>query len=389
MRNLSVFVLLLLFAAGCTAGDQEQTFEFTASHNLDNALVNVNLPLDDLSGDFCIEADGELFPAQPERLTATRALLWWRATQAEGTTVEFTIRRNMDCSEQTYAWERTGDQSLQLRVNGRPLVQYEHPVYDSDNIEETKKPYHHVFSPVSDEFITKGPGGLYSHHRGIFFGYNQIEILNKTLDIWHAQNGERGEHEEILVEFSGPVLGGHIAKINWKDEEGDIMLEERRDIRSMTHTDNSYYIDFHSRVFAIAAPARLGGDLQHAGVQFRAAQYVADNSDATRFIRPAELAHVPADEELGEDDRINLPWNAMQFTIEGNTYTVVYMTHPSNPGRGEMSERTYGRFGEFIPHHMSEGAPVDFRYRFWVIAGEAPSIDEINAHYQIYVNQPI
>ncbi len=389
MRNLSVFVLLLLFAAGCTAGDQEQTFEFTASHNLDNALVNVNLPLDDLSGDFCIEADGELFPAQPERLTATRALLWWRATQAEGTTVEFTIRRNMDCSEQTYAWERTGDQSLQLRVNGRPLVQYEHPVYDSDNIEETKKPYHHVFSPVSDEFITKGPGGLYSHHRGIFFGYNQIEILNKTLDIWHAQNGERGEHEEILVEFSGPVLGGHIAKINWKDEEGDIMLEERRDIRSMTHTDNSYYIDFHSRVFAIAAPARLGGDLQHAGVQFRAAQYVADNSDATRFIRPAELAHVPADEELGEDDRINLPWNAMQFTIEGNTYTVVYMTHPSNPGRGEMSERTYGRFGEFIPHHMSEGAPVDFRYRFWVIAGEAPSIDEINEQYQRYMNQPI
>ena len=389
MRNLSVFLLLLLFAAACTDGVEEQTFEFTANQDLNNALVNVNLPLDDLTGDFCLEADGELFPAQPERLTATRALLWWKADQPEGSTVEYTVRRDMDCSEATYSWVRTGDQSIQLQVNERPLVQYEHPVFDADNIEETKKPFHHVFSPVSDEIITKGPGGLYSHHRGIFFGYNQIEILNKTLDIWHAENGERGEHDEFLVEFSGPVFGGHTAKINWKDDEGDIMLEERRDIRAMAQADDTFTIDFHSRVFAIAAPARLGGDLQHAGVQFRAAQYVADNPETTRFIRPAELDHVPADEELGEEDRINLPWNAMQFTIEGDTYTVVYMTHPSNPGRGEMSERTYGRFGEFIPHHMSEGAPVDFRYRFWVIAGEAPSIDEINEQYQRYMNQPI
>ena len=389
MRNLSIFLLLALFVVACGEGVEEQTFEFTARHDLDNELVNVNLPLDDLSGDFCLEVNGETYPAQPERLTATRALLWWRATQPAGTTVEYTVKRNTDCSERTYAWERVGGQSLKLLVDGRPLIQYEHPVFDVDNIEETKKPFHHVFSPVSDDFITKGPGGLFSHHRGIFFGYNQIEILNQTLDIWHAANGERAEHDEILAEFSGPVMGGHIAKINWKDAEDRIMLEERRDLRAMTHTDDSFFIDFHTRVFAIAAPARLTGDLQHAGVQFRAAQYVADNSDATLFIRPEELSHVSAREELGEEDRINVPWNAMQFTIEGETYTVVYMTHPSNPGRAEMSERLYGRFGEFIPHHMSEGAPVDFRYRFWVVAGEAPSIDEINEQYQRYMNQPI
>src|SRR4051812_33535921 len=33
----------------------------------------------------------------------------------------------------------------------------------------TFKPYKHVFGFNDDGLITKGPGGLYTHHRGIFF----------------------------------------------------------------------------------------------------------------------------------------------------------------------------------------------------------------------------
>lgn len=385
MRIRSVFLILFIFSA--CSGTDYQTFEYTAGNqDLDQKLTSVNIAMEDANGGLCLQAGDEIIPAQAEQLTRTRALIWWNATQRAGETVEFTVRKDLECADSEYSWERTGDYSIQLQLNGQPLIQYEHPVFDYDNIEETKKPFHHVFDPVSGQLITKGPGGLYSHHRGIFFGYNQVEIAGKLLDIWHANEGERSEHEEILNVFEGPVMGGHLVKINWKDHDGDIMLEERRDIRAMKHSDDSFFIDFHSRLFAIASLARLGGDLQHAGVQFRAAQYVADNPDETRFIRPEELSHLPSDEELAEEDRINLPWNAMQFTIEGSTYTVVYMAHPANPGRSEMSERKYGRFGEFIPHQMSEGAPVDFQYRFWVIAGESPSVDAINEQYQRYIN---
>lgn len=234
--------------------------------------------------------------------------------------------------------------------------------------------------------ITKGPGGLYSHHRGIFFGYNQIEVDGKVLDIWHAMEGERSEHEEIVKEFTGPVMGGHIVKINWKDFDGDTMLEELRDIRVFRNADDSFFIDFHSTLNAVAGPAKLGGDLQHAGVQFRASQYVAEHADETHYIRPHDWGHISSDVELGEEERIDLPWNAMQFNIDGNPYTVAYMSHPENPGRAEMSERRYGRFGEFFPYELSENTPLDVRYRFWIVAGESPTGNEIQEQYQLYID---
>lgn len=385
VKTILALSMLLLLAAGCQGEEEYDTFEFTTGDEaLENTITYTDMNID-LVGELCLEANDELIPAQSERISMYMVRVWWRATQAAGELVEYTIRPDADCVEQRYSWNSVGDQSVQLEYNGTPLIQYEHPVFDYDNIEETKKPFHHVFSPRTGEFITKGPGGLYSHHRGIFFGYNKVEIAGRELDIWHANDGERSEHTDFTAEFSGPVFGGHVVQIDWKDHDGEKMLEERRDVRAFQHTDGSFVVDFHSNLFATAAPVRLGGDLQHAGVQFRAAQYVADNSESTRFIRPGDWAHIPADEELEEEDRINLPWNAMQFELEDGTYTVVYMSHPSNPGRNtEMSERKYGRFGEFFPYQQSEGAPVVYRYRFWIIPGEAPAVGEIDEMYRVY-----
>lgn len=384
MRKLAAIVLVFFIITNC-AGPEYETFEYRAgSLDLEQTLAHVDLGID-ITGTLCLEAGGEIIPAQSERISLYMVRVWWLANQSAGETVEYTIRPDMECSEADYTWQRTGDQSIVLEFEGSPIIQYEHPVYDRDNIDETMKAFHHVFSPITGQFITKGPGGLFSHHRGIFFGYNQVAIGDRVLDFWHNRNGERQQHAEIITEFSGPVFGGHKAMINWTAPDDEIWFEEHRDLRAHLHTDGSYLIDFTSEMYAIAGLIRLGGDLQHAGVQFRAAQYVADNPESTRFIRPADWEHIPQDEELGEDDRIGLPWNAMQFEIEGNTYTVVYMSHPNNPSRNtEMSERKYGRFGEFFPAQQSEGAPLIFRYRFWVVPGESPSVDEIDRMYRIY-----
>ncbi len=388
MRSLSSILFLLIFIVGCSSPEPPQTFEFTAgSVDLDQTLVSANVQMSDFTGGLCLEAGDELIPAQAERMTPTRVRVWWFSSQQAGETVEYTVRTDADCYDAEYSWARIGDESVQLQHNGTPLIQYEHPVFYLDDIERTKKPFHHVFDPVSGELITKGPGGLYSHHRGIFYGYNRVILYDEEFDMWHAEYGERTEHDSFVSEMEGPVFGGHIALIKWKDHNDRIILEEERDIRVFKHDENSFFIDFHTRMFAIAGPVRLDGDLQHAGVQFRAAQYVADNADETRFIRPESLSHVPADKELGEADRINLPWNAMNFKIDDNNYTVVYMTNPANPGRAEMSERLYGRFGEFFPHYHSEGAPLEIRYRFWVVEGETPTVDEIERMYQLYTQR--
>lgn len=387
MRLSLTISVVLFFLLNC-AGPNTETFEFTTGDiDLDQTLSYVDVGITDLPDEFCIQAGENQYPAQSDEISMYQTRIWWYATQPAGETIEYTILRDQSCGELSYAWTRTSDRSLQLQLEDKTLLQYEHPVFDDENIEETKKPFHHVFSPVSDEVITKGSGGLYSHHRGIFFGYNQVELKNNMMDFWHATDGERTEHEEVTEEYAGPVFGGHVAKINWKDQEGDIMLEEFRDVRAFKYSNSSYMIDFHTQLYAIAGLFSLGGDLQHAGVQFRAAQYVADNSENTRFIRPEEWAEYPSDEELTEENWNDLPWNAMQFTTEDDMYTIVYMSHPSNPGRTkEMSERTYGRFGEFIPYQLSEGAPLGFRYRFWVIAGENISIDEIDTEFQKYAD---
>lgn len=384
MRSLLLILFSFIFIYSCSS-PEPQTFEFTAgSVDLDQTPVSVNLEISDFTGGLCLETGGELIPAQAERMTPTRVRVWWLSSQRAEETVAYKVRMDADCYDSEYTWVRTNEQSIQLQFNGNPLIQYEHPVFDLDDIEGTKKPYHHIFDPVSGDLITKGLGGLNSHHRGLFYGYNRVIIYDDEYDMWHAENGERTEHQSFVSEMEGPVFGGHVALIQWIDPDDRIILEEERDIRVFQQTENSFFIDFHTRMFAIAGPVRLDGDLQQAGVQFRAAQYVADNADETRFIRPESLSHVAADEELGEEDRIDVPWNAMNFKIDDYNYTVVYMTNPSNPGRAEMSERLYGRFGEFFPHYHSEGAPLEIRYRFWVVAGETPTIDEIERMYRLY-----
>src|SRR5690625_7607550 len=99
----------------------------------------------------------------------------------------------------------------------------------------------------------------------------------------------------------------------------------------MRLADNSYSMDLDSKLTALYGCVELGGDLQLAGVQFRAAQYVADNSETTRFIQLAEWSDYPDDEELDETRWENLPLYGMHFMIDYNPYTVLYMSHPSNP----------------------------------------------------------
>lgn len=385
MRTLSAILFISFFIISCS-GPEYETFEFTSGDSdHDQTLVSANLQLSDVTGGVCIESGDELIPAQVERMTPSRVRVWWLSNQAAGETVEYRLRTDADCYDTEYTWVRTGDQSIQLQHNGNPLIQYEHPVFDVNDIEGTKKPFHHVFDPVSDQIITKGPGGLYSHHRGIFYGYNELQMGDEVFDFWHAENGERTEHSDFVKEMEGPIFGGHVVLIQWLDQNDRLIMEEERDVRVYKHSENSFIIDLDISTFAIAGLLRLDGDLQHAGVQFRAAQYVADHADETRFIRPESLSHVPDDVELGEDDRINVPWNAMNFNIEDNNYTVVYMSDPGNPGTAEMSERTYGRFGEFFPHQQSEGAPLEIGYRFWVVSGEVPTVEEIEDMYRQYI----
>jgi len=297
------------------------------------------------------------------------------------------VSEEVSDQEKGYVWERTSPQSLLLSKDGKPLLQYEHPAFDNNHREETYKPFHHVYDPETGKIITKGPGGKYSHHRGIFYGYNKVSINGADpIDIWHNPNGEHSEHQEVLAEFSDARQGGHILKILWKDTEGKPFARETRIIRA-SYDGNELSIDFHSTLESLqGATIELSGDRQHAGVHFRAANQVNENTDQTFFIRPPNLSHVAAKTEIDENNMKDLQWNVMVFNLHGKQYNVAYLSHPSNPDGAEMSERKYGRFGEYFPYTITPENSLTVQYRFMVTSGEPPSAETIQQWYQNYVN---
>ena len=116
----------------------------------------------------------------------------------------------------SFAWQDTPGKHSELSFGEKPVLRYMYEKLDTSSAErrdETIKPYHHVFDPEGDTIITKGPGGQFTHHRGLFFGFNRITYGgNKPVDVWHCRNGESQQHVEILSEEAGPVLGRHRAE---------------------------------------------------------------------------------------------------------------------------------------------------------------------------------
>ncbi|MEX2574519.1 MAG: DUF6807 family protein [Balneolaceae bacterium] len=337
----------------------------------------------------CLESNGSLIPVQAEQLENGRTLLWMLA---ETSPVEERVYDPVSegiCTGGSWRWETAGGNRMQLLSDGIPVIEYVYPVYNSDNVEETKKPYHHVFSPDGARHITKGVGGRYSHHRGIFFGYNRVRFNDRELDIWHAEDGERPEHASINHEWTGPVFGGQEVIILWKDRVGDPFAEEVRRLRVFRRSDSATMIDIRTVLTSLAGTVELDGDLQHAGVQFRAAQYVSDNMEQSQFLRPEGWEEYPVDEEMGDPEQYtDLPWNAFRFFVDGEPYTVGYFSHPDNPQGAEMSERLYGRFGEFVPAVIDEENPLVLRYRLYITGGHETDREEMEREYAIYRATP-
>jgi hypothetical protein len=392
MKTIPTIILSVIFIIACASESDLMKVTVVTDENelvMSPVAVEIELPGVENNTPCCLIYGGTKIPGQIERVNDKKARVWFVVDQPahESRTYEVRIRQNCgDGSE--FVWEQLRRDATRLVFNGRQLLQYEHPVFDPENIEETKKPYHHVSDPDGSSKITKGLGGLYPHHRGIFFGYNKIFVNGNEYDVWHAQEGEHTQHVEFAEIFRGPVMGGHIVRIEWRGRDGEPFIEELREIRVFRQTEDQSLIDFRSSLYSLKEAVILDGDLHHAGVQFRASQHVADYSEHSRFLRPVDWAELAEDEEFGPPELMDLPWNAFRFPIEDRKYTVTYMSHPDNPDGAEFSERLYGRFGEFFTYELTPDNPLYVNYRFWIAADEVPSREHIEKRYRAFAYPP-
>lgn len=286
-------------------------------------------------------------------------------------------------AQQGFHWVDKPGEYRELRDGDQPVLRYMYQAYDDSSPEareQTYKPYHHVFSPDGTTRLTKGPGGLYTHHRGLFYGFNKIAYGDgRTCDTWHCTGNAHLSHEEFVDEQAGHKGGRHKVVVNWHGQDGEVFAREEREI-AVERRDGGLLIDFRSHLEPVGVDSiHLDGDPQHAGFHFRAAQEVAaDTAKQTYYVRTdgkGKLGETRNWNNQKQDDPINpectnRPWNAMSFVVGGKRYTALYMDHASNPKPARYSERDYGRFGSYFVTDVTEEKPLDVQYRVWVQDGE-------------------
>lgn len=252
---------------------------------------------------------------------------------------------------------------LDILHEGRPVVRY---MYANDTstkerAHETYKVYHHVFAPDRISFITKGAGGKFTHHRGIFLGWAKLGHGGKRYDHWHMK-GVRMVHQKILEQVADDKHAKLTTLIHWNDPEGKPIIAEKRTF-IVHYNDKGAYLmaDFISELKAVNGDVELTGDPEHAGVQYRPHNDVVNNKSAKYTFHRDGI-----DPKKDKD----LPYVAMTYKLGDKTYTVQHLRHHSNPKNSVYSAyRDYGRFGNYFVKTIKDGETLKLQYRFRITEG--------------------
>ncbi|MDA0833112.1 MAG: PmoA family protein [Planctomycetota bacterium] len=283
---------------------------------------------------------------------------------------------SIDNAIEGFHWQDEAGQHTDLFYGERAVMRYQYAAYvsEDDKRDLNNKPFHHLFDSSGKLLVTKGSGGFYTHHQGLFYGFTRITRDGMTSNLWYCHDGEYQSHEEVLEEISGPVMGRHRVRITWRNQQGEPLCNEIREMTAF-HAEGGTLVQFASTLSSAGGTLILDGDPQHAGFQFRAADEVAvrEKENLTYYLRVdgkgtgGETRNYPDDPSMKD-----LPWNAMSFVLGERWFTAVYLDHPQNPKPSFYSERTYGRFGSWFGTQTleEEGPPVAITYRIWLQDGE-------------------
>jgi hypothetical protein len=261
-----------------------------------------------------------------------------------------------------FALKDEAGKHLDVLQDGKVVARYMY-AYDKANLADTYKPYLHVFDAEGKAPITKGPGGQFTHHRGIFIGWNKITYKGKSYDRWHMKGGEI-VHQKFLDQKADADGASFTSVTQWNDDKGAPFVEEHRTMSfKAAPAPARLVIDFSSTIKPVGGDVKLDGDPEHAGIHYRPAEKVSK----TTYVFPKEGAQPTKD--------VDYPWVGLSYTLDGGRgqHSVVHINHPDNPKETRYSAyRGYGRFGAFPVAEIKDGGERAFKYRFVIATGEMP-----------------
>ena len=254
------------------------------------------------------------------------------------------------------------------------------------------KPYLHVFGEAGELLTNAGldesgkATGQFPHHRGIFIGWNKITSDLGSHDLWHFNNGGH-----MVVKKFDQLEGGRdsakiVATIEWRAGKKDGPLDASEPLLTETRTlvisrpeGKRTQVDAHFKLVA-ARDLNLGGDLQHAGIHFRASNEVSTRNKESAYV--TEKDWVVGAPKKGKDGKEtpgakdpakgDLKWVRMTFPIGERWYAASEFNPPGNPVE-ELSWRDYGRFGFFFKKDLKKDQTLSVDYRFIIEPADAPA----------------
>ncbi len=183
---------------------------------------------------------------------------------------------------------------------------------------------------------------------------------------------------------AGPVLARHKALIHWFDGKGRSLIAEERTITVFNLPAPAIaLIDFSTRLEAIGGTVFLNGDPEHAGMQYRPHNGVAEGEAGDKAVYLFHREGVDAHKDK------DLPWVAETYGLHGGSYTIQHMNHPDNPRDGVYSAyRDYGRFGAFFTETIEGGRSLPLSYRIYVAEGKEMIRAKMQERYAAFSTAP-
>jgi Methane oxygenase PmoA len=279
-----------------------------------------------------------------------------------------------------FSFEDKPGEYLDVILDGKIAARYMY-AYDKSSpakLHDTYKPYLHIFDAEGKAPITKGPGGTFTHHRGIFIGWNKIGLNGKNYDRWHMKGGEM-VHQRFLNQKADADHATFTSVVQWNDEKNQAIVSEERTMTiRRAPAPARLLVDFATKLSAPSGDITLDGDPEHSGVQYRPAEEVVLKD--TLYFFPKEGANTRKDRDY--------PWVGETYTLNGKHYSIVELNHPSNP-KGTMfsAYRDYGRFGAFFKTKIPSGETLNLNYEFLIADGDMPQPEFVQKLWDTFAGQ--
>ena len=97
---------------------------------------------------------------------------------------------------------------------------------------------------------------MYTHHRGLYVGWNRTKAGGKSFDFWHCSRGAHLRHVKFIEKKADASHGTMTALIHWNDAEGKPVIAETRTITVHSDGAKAWRIDWSTK---LASALRMAG----------------------------------------------------------------------------------------------------------------------------------